>query len=273
MTGFTTELARAKREGVTHPENLPFLFEPQKPNGKALLLIHGFAASPYEMRPLGERLCSRGYLALGVRLAGHGTTPEDLRSCRWQDWFKSAERGYSILQGSDLPISLIGQSTGSLLALALTQQKDLESLVLLSPFLKLRHPLAEYIGLLKYLFPFQKRQLPHPENLHYYERRPLAGIAQILRLRDKITPLLSQLEAPTLVLSAAGDQTVASGSGLKLFKKLGGSHKEFHLFGPDVPHVLSTKENPEWSSACRMIEDFLAKYAPSARPKNNDSIR
>ena len=268
MTGLTAELARAKQDGVTHPENLPFLFEPQKPNDRAVLLIHGFGASPYEMRLLGELLCAHGYLTLGVRLAGHGMTPEDLRSCRWQDWFASAERGYLTLQKAGLPISLIGQSTGALLGLALAHQKELESLVLLSPFLKLRHPLAEFSGLLKHLLPFQQRQLPHPEHLHYYERRPLAGIAEILRLRSKVTPTLSQLDTPTLVLAAAGDQTVASGAGLKLFEKLGSSHKEFHLFGPEVPHVLSTKENPKWRETCSMIEDFLGKCALSAQPKD-----
>lgn len=273
MAGLRAELERAKQEGVTHPENLPFLFEPKSPNGKALLLVHGFGASPYEMRPIGDFLCNRGYLTLGVRLAGHGTTPKDLRSCHWQDWLGSLEQGYAILQGTGLPISLIGQSTGALLALALAHQKEVERLVLLSPFLKLRHPLANLAWLLKHLIPFQQRQLPHAEKLHYYENRPLAGIAQIGRLRRRVTPLLSQLTMPILVLASAGDQTVAPGTGLALFEKLGSRHKEFHLFGPEVPHVLSTTENPELNETRRMLADFLGKGVLPASQKIPTAIR
>ncbi len=257
--GFVAELERARHEGVTHPENLPFLFKPKRPNGKALLLVHGFGASPYEMRSLGDLLCSRGYLTLGARLAGHGTSPEDLRRCQWQDWLDSVERCYTILHESGLPISLIGQSTGALLSLLLAHQRKVERLILLSPFLKLKHPLASVTGLLKHLIPFQHRQLPHPERLHYYERRPLGGIEQIGQLRDKVVHLLPQVKTPTLVIAAEGDQTVANGTGRILFKKLGSPDKGFHLFGPEVAHILSAIENPEFNKTCHLIEDFLLK--------------
>ena len=39
------------------------------------LLLHGFSATPEEMRPLGEFLASKGYSVIGVRLAGHATHP------------------------------------------------------------------------------------------------------------------------------------------------------------------------------------------------------
>ena len=265
MSCFSAELERATREGVSHPGNLPFLFKPKKPNGKALLLVHGFGASPYEMRPLGDLLCARGYLTLGTRLAGHGTHPEDLRFCRWQEWLNSVEHSYASLQEAGLPISLIGQSTGALLALSLAQQREVERLVLLSPFLRLRHPLAKLAGLIKYLIPYQQRQLPHPEHLHYYARRPLAGIEQIGRLRNQVEPALSQIKVPTLVIAAEGDQTVARGTGRALFEKLGCPHKKFQLFGLETPHVLSTPENPRFQETCRLIEDFLSEQVPPVK--------
>ncbi len=265
MTGLTAELEQAKQDGVSHPENLPFLFKPKQPNGKAVLLIHGFSASPYEMRPLGNLLCAQGYLALGVRLAGHGTSPEDLRICRWQDWFNSVERCYSNLQEAGLPISVVGQSTGALLALALVQHREVERLVLLSPFLKLGHPLARFVGLIKHFIPFQYRQLPQPQPQHYYERRPLASIEQIGKLRNEVEPGLSRIRVPTLVLAAEGDRTVACGTGQALFERLVSPHKEFHLFGHEVPHVLSTSENPKFAETYDLIEGFLSNQELSAK--------
>ncbi len=260
MTGFSAELELAERAGVSHPDNLPFLFNPEQPNGKALLLIHGFGASPYEMRPLGKYLHERGYLILGTRLAGHGTRPEDLRTCGYRDWQASVERSFASLKEAGLPISLIGQSTGALLGLSLALKSELKTLVLLSPFLRLAHPLSEFTWLLKYLIPYQQRLLPDPEKQHYYSRRPLAGIAQIVKLRNEVKLGLSRIKPSTLVMASEGDQTVAPGTGQSLFEKLGCQSKEFKLFGPEIPHVLSTPENPEFSKVCHMIETYLDDY-------------
>src|SRR5688572_17767016 len=41
----------------------------------ACLLLHGFTGSPWDMRPLGERLSERGYAVRAIRLPGHGSTP------------------------------------------------------------------------------------------------------------------------------------------------------------------------------------------------------
>ena len=50
------------------------------------LLIHGFASSPPEMRPLGDFLHQRGITVSAPLLPGHGTVPEDLNRTLWQDW-------------------------------------------------------------------------------------------------------------------------------------------------------------------------------------------
>ncbi|NIQ98443.1 MAG: hypothetical protein GWO11_08540, partial [Desulfuromonadales bacterium] len=67
------DIELARREGVVFDENLPFLIEPTKPNGAGIVLVHGFTASPWEMRRFGEELAGLGYRVLGSRLPGHGT--------------------------------------------------------------------------------------------------------------------------------------------------------------------------------------------------------
>jgi len=53
----------------------PFFFE----GGEVgCLLVHGFSGSPPEMQPMGDYLAGKGLTVLGVRLAGHGTSPEDM---------------------------------------------------------------------------------------------------------------------------------------------------------------------------------------------------
>ncbi len=257
MYSFAAELRRAEEEGTFPAENLPFLLEPQQANGKAVLLIHGFSASPQEMRPLGSRLCELGYLTLGIRLAGHGTSPEELRRYQWQDWYRSVLRGYEILHATGLPVDMVAQSTGALLGLELAANKPLHRAALLSPFLKLYHPLGRFAGWLKHLIPYQQRDVAAGQSRYHYARRPLSGIEQILLLARHVEPRLPRIKTPTLVLTAQEDRTVDSESGHLLFTRLGSSEKKFHRFGPPAPHDLSSDENPFFDETFARIRDFL----------------
>ncbi|MHA1290886.1 MAG: alpha/beta hydrolase, partial [Candidatus Thorarchaeota archaeon] len=45
----------------------------------AFLLVHGFCAAPNELATLGQFLEERNIASFAVQIAGHGTTPEDLK--------------------------------------------------------------------------------------------------------------------------------------------------------------------------------------------------
>jgi len=94
-----------------------FLLKSTSDKAPAVLLIHGFLASPAEMRSLGERLHAAGCHVIGVRLKGHGTSPWDLRDRNWHEWVASVARGYDIAKAFSQSVHLVGFSTGGLLAL------------------------------------------------------------------------------------------------------------------------------------------------------------
>ncbi|HEY5673927.1 MAG TPA: alpha/beta fold hydrolase [Malonomonas sp.] len=257
MVSFEQELELAERAGVSHPENRPFLLLPANPNGRGVLLVHGFTATPREMRSLGEVLCAAGFTLLGIRLPGHGTTPEDLAERTADEWQAAVERGYQILQQRNLSISGVGLSTGALLLLKASRRCKFSGLALLSPFLKLSHPLAEFAGILSFIQPFQQRPIAAAEQPFYYQRRPLKGVAQINRLRRGLKQELPDINLPALVLAAEGDATIAPGSAKQLFDLLGSTDKKFHCYGAEVPHVLTTDENPQQQDVFARVSEFL----------------
>lgn len=228
------------------PENLPFLFEPSQPAKAAVLLVHGFTATPWEMRPFGTALAEAGYLAMGICLPGHGTTPDDLAERRCEEWLKEVTKGYEALTTRHQRIYGVGMSTGSLLLLALAEHRAISGLVLLSPFLRLRHRLAPLVGILRFFKRYQHRDVSESLATHYYRKRPLNGVYQIYRVIRRIRHGLGRISAPTLIFSARGDKTVDAASAHDLFRDLGSQHKRLHQFGPEVSHVLATRENPRW---------------------------
>ena len=84
-----------------------------------VLLVHGFTGLPAELSMMGEYLQQRGCTVLGVRLAGHGTTVEDMSRMTAEDWLDSVRDGYAMLRGSCERIVVAGHSMGGLLALLL----------------------------------------------------------------------------------------------------------------------------------------------------------
>jgi len=262
MMPIERELTIARDDGVRNENNLPFLLEPEQPSNRGILLIHGFSATPWEMRPLGEMLFRRGDTVFAVRLPGHGTSPSDLAGRSAEEWLAAVERGYQLLAERNLSIVGIGQSTGSLLLLRLSLSRSFDAMVLLSPFLRLKHPLAPFAGLLHYWMPYNTRPLPESEQPYYYQKRPLKGIKQINRLRRQIKAVLHKISQPVLTLAAQGDETIAPGTSLDLFQRLGSTQKKFHSFGPEVPHVLTTSGNPRQQEVFTQIDEFLSSISP-----------
>ena len=252
--------------GVRHPANEPFLLQPDTPNGVGVLLVHGFTASPYELRELGEVLCQRGFTVFAVRLPGHGTSPEDLAERCYTEWLAAVDRGYRLLAALNLRICGAGLSTGALLLLELALRRQVTALVLLSPYLQLRHPLAPFTALLSRIIPYQVRDIPVAEQAFYYHRRPLRGIAEINRLRRRLAPRLKEIDAPALVLAADGDQTIAPETAQRLYQRLGSRIKEFHSYGAEVPHVLTTDENPHKADVFARTVNFLRRFGGLERP-------
>jgi carboxylesterase len=248
----------ARQAGVTRKENLPFLLPANPTTERAILLVHGFSASPREMLTLGQYLQNQGFSVLGVRLPGHGTSPADLASRRAEEWQETVELGYRQLAQRYAQVSALGLSTGALLVLKLALRHTLDRLILLSPFLKLKHPLTPYVALLHRFIPYSKKLIDPAEQPFYYDKRPLKGIAQINRLRRELRSRLGEIRVPTLVLAAAGDQTIAPGSAQELFRRLGSPAKQFHFYGEDTPHVLIAEKSPSRQDAFQRCRDFLA---------------
>lgn len=252
------EKEQARNAGVSHPENFPFLLTPENPSQHGILLAHGFSSTPREMRALADHLRSKNFTVLGIRLPGHGTSPEDLATRRHEEWLTAAERGYQILQQMGLRISAVGLSTGGLILLQLSLRCPIDRLVLLSPYLRLKHPLAPLAKALSLFIPFHHREIRAAERAFYYQRHPLKGIIQLNRLMAMVKKKLPLITTPTLVITSTGDKTIYPDTAAQLFKLLGSKEKSFHCYGEQVPHVLTTEENPCQADVFQRTSDFLA---------------
>src|SRR5262249_43599759 len=103
-----------------HDWNRSYVMEPGgKPVG-VVVLIHGLTDSPYSLRHIANHYRDRGFVAIGLRLPGHGTVPAGLIAARWEDWMAATrlagrEAGRRVPPPAPLP--LFGFSNGGALAM------------------------------------------------------------------------------------------------------------------------------------------------------------
>ncbi|MGH2343111.1 alpha/beta hydrolase [Segnochrobactraceae bacterium EtOH-i3] len=130
-----------------------------RPKGEvlgAVVLLHGLTDSPYSLRHIAEHYADRGFLAIGVRVPGHGTVPAALTEATWEDWMAAvrlAMREARAQAGPDRPVHMVGFSNGGALALkySLDTLADpalprADRLVLLSPMIGVTQ-FARFAGL------------------------------------------------------------------------------------------------------------------------------
>ncbi len=200
----------------------PFRLTPRAPTGRAVLLLHGFTGSPWELRLMGDSLAARGFHVVAPRLPGHGTVPEAMLFVTWQDWVASAEAAFRQLTRDFKHVSVAGLSMGGLLGLILASREAarVRRLVLMAPVLALRAgpgrwlhrvrhtPLARAVPTWFTKAPpdledqVMRAQAPSPA------RFPVARVLDLFSLQDLARRAVGSVRCPTLLFAAANDHVV-----------------------------------------------------------------
>lgn len=172
----------------TEVNNQAFWLQPKRANRQAILLIHGFLASPCIMRSLGKKLAEAGFLVYAPLLPGHGSHFKALSEVRAADYIDKVEEAYQLLRDSpDIEeVIPLGFSIGATLGLHLSLKHALSKCIALapafqiSPFAKLL-PLFCALGLDKVL-PDLRCTQSEPINLASYTRFPMQSVVEIQKL-------------------------------------------------------------------------------------------
>jgi carboxylesterase len=243
-----------------HFDGRPFF----RPAGRVgVLLMHGYTATPWEVRPLADRLHAQGYSVAGPLLAGHGTRAADLNKVRWQDWVASGATMYARLTAVCDHIFVAGQSTGGLVALYLAAQYPAVAGVMgYAPAIRLTLSPLQKIALYL-LAPFvsemARGSLDGADQWQGYPGLPLRGALQLLAFQKAVRRSLPQITQPVLICQGRLDSTVHPSAGELIFQGVRSTVKEYYWLRQTSHAILLDKEI-ERATAVTLA--FLRQTAP-----------
>ena len=272
----------------TQDWNRSFILEPAGAPIGAAVLLHGLTDSPYSLRHIAQHYRDKGWLAVVIRMPGHGTVPAALTAVEWQAWMEAsriAVREARKRAGPNVPLHIVGYSNGGALAvkyaldaIADTSLPRPDRLILFSPMIGVASA-ARFAGLFDVpaLLPaFAKAAwigIVPEYNPFKYNSFPVNGARQSSLLTRVVQAQVADYAAsgqlarlpPVLTFQSVIDYTVSTRSIVdSLYAKLPANGSELVLFdvnraatfGPLIPaseHTLLERLLPPTPRAFRTV--------------------
>ncbi|MHA2379150.1 MAG: alpha/beta hydrolase [Candidatus Thorarchaeota archaeon] len=231
----------------------------------AFLLVHGFSAAPDEVTSLGEYLADRGIASFAVRLAGHATTPEDLSTTTWHDWYESALAGLELVRSwGATNIFIAGLSMGGALSLLMAaKEKDVVGVVPMSPALDAGSMAARLVPILKFFMKYRNVDLSNMAEMYdimrtKYPREPLSAYHELLKLMKVVRSELQNVVIPTLVIQSGADKTIDPENGTIVYEGVSSEDKALHVI-PGAEHVITC--HAKRFEAFELVMDFVINHS------------
>jgi len=203
---------------------------------------------------------------VGVRLAGHGTSPWDLRNREWREWLDSVRRGYRIMAAFSETIAIVGFSSGGALALRFASEEppNLAGVAAISVPLRFKDrrmvfvPLVHGINKLTQWFssyegvmPFRNNDSEHPDI--NYKSIPLRGLHELRHMVDETERRLPAVTCPLLITQAADDPVVDPESSLIIHKNVGSKDNRLVMISSNRHGILAD----DIGNTRQTVMDFL----------------
>lgn len=280
--------ADINRQETANADAAPYLLTSDVTENLGVLVVHGFLASPAELRSLGEMLHGAGYPVMGVRLAGHGTTPWDLREQGWEDWSNSVKRGYEILSAYADNICIVGFSTGGTLALLQGARKPdkLAGIVAVSspvhfrnknliftPIVHGANKITRWVSKYEGIVPFIKNNTEHP-NINY-RNIPVRGLHELRNVVAQLKKHLSDVSCPVLLVQGTNDPVVSPDSVDFIYDHLATKRKSIHLVESEKHGIVYDQIGDTHDAILTFVESlshFDEKFEGNVIPIDRGSL-
>lgn len=207
-------------------------------------LIHGYTSTPDTMREIAEKIHSEFNETVVVpRLIGNGEVPSHILNLTLHDWYNQVSNEFDVLSENCNKINLVGFSIGGALSIKLAEDKEVNNIYLLSPYLLVNHKLYRAFKLETYLDIFanilwyskktQIGQINSEEGLDKYIsywNMPLVPIKNSEMFFDEVKSNLNKINNPLLLQQSKNDEISDIKNSIYIYDNVVSMNKELIIF-------------------------------------------
>ncbi len=239
-------------------------FQLVQKNKSCVLLIHGFTATPVEVKPLGLAFFNAGYDVFAPLVPGHNTTPEALNKTKYTDWIQAVEKKYQEVKEQYDLVFVAGESMGGLLASYLAEQHpEIAGVLLYAPAISVKNlSLSRYIKHFKPIMGTPTELEPGVDYVNEtyqfpwkgYQVKPTFAAHELYKLQKTVKKDLSKITQPLIIFQGMLDHTVDISGAKLIYQTVDSSQKELLHFEKSSHCIILDQEFDE---VCKKSIEFL----------------
>jgi carboxylesterase len=240
----------------------------ERPDGPALLLLHGAGDTPQTLGYAARALFARGYHVEAPLLPRHGRTPRDFAQLRADDLTDAARSHYARLAREHAWVGVVGLSMGGALAVQIAAEAPrMPALALLAPYLALPAYIeraARWSWLWGPVVPLVRSgdgmSVFDPEER---DRSLAYGVftpAALRALRETVLRAVTALpcvSAPTLVVHSRSDNRIDVKDAEAAFARLGAKEKRLEWI-EGAAHIITVDYGRD--RVFQMVADWMDSH-------------
>ena len=247
-------------------------------NGRAIVLVHGFIASPKSMTDLAQSLNAEGYTVITPLLTGFGDGAEAANAAKTADWMSAVDEGVRIANLCHDDVTIMAHSLGTALVtknLLAGSQSKVDRVVLLAPYFKTSGKWIDYLASLVALGsdtvyisslqklgvdPYEMFDFDHPLEGEKEPYLPLVATKEVLSLQKEFAEAAPErVKVPVLAFLTEADAIVDD----QFSQKFLATHFDSAQFvvypaADKIDHSFHQRRlNPNYDNMVRQILNFL----------------
>ena len=236
-----------------------------------VLVLHGFGSTVQSVRPLAEGLAAQGFPVTAPLLPGHGQSVSAFAATGFPDWLAGARDELRALASRCRSTAVVGLSMGGALALTLAAEEPVAAVVAINPFVDTGDPAvleaeerARAAGIEVYPAPGAGDIRKAGAAEIRYQELPVSCLRSLFAGGRALTPLLSSITAPLLLVRSRYDAVIGAEGADLLAGAVAGPVTRLEL--PLSAHVAPLDEDADLlvAATAEQLELAIALSAPVA---------
>ena len=188
--------------------------EKMKNKDKSIVIcLHGWTATTYESKPVGDAIFQNGIDSAGPLLPGHGfkdkiVAKENLSKIKYTDWISAVRHEITQARKIYQKVFIYGQSMGGALAIYAASEGLVDACAVTAPAIKLP-PFVNIIGpLLGFMNIFRKKKTNQSFFNEEYSFESFKSANELRKLAKNVQNNLNKIKCPILVCHSKNDSAI-----------------------------------------------------------------